>query len=357
MVLQKGEDGLNFEQTINQELSMRYYSFLVLCAAVVPSVYAIEPIPKESGFSGFINLGAGVTSVESNTLAKFGSVELGDNTIDSLSQSPDSETAGLPVIGLEVAYTFASTRTQIFLGNQLEDYIRFDFSTRAGIRQEIGKAGVIGASFLQTPLATEVWEDPFVIGTGRSKTDRTSNGYRLIWDQVYGTALELRYSAREVDIDSERSGEALALSASDRDLLDRNGDSNRFSAEYTFKRDGLKHIITPAIAYLDEDRNGGATAYDGLAFSVNYIYLMNNRWRFVTNASFVNLGYDEANPVFATKADSERYGISFTAFYAQPFGWKGWLANAGAVWFEEDSDIDFYDASVGLINAGMLYRF
>lgn len=336
---------------------MRYFSLLVFSTVVVPSAYAIESIPQKSGISGFINLGAGVTRVESNTLAEFGSVDLGNKTIDTLTEAPDSETSGLPVFGLEVAYTFASTRTQIFIGNQLEDYIRFDFSTRAGIRQEIGNAGVIGASFLQTPLPTEVWEDPFVTGTQRSKTDRTSDGYRLIWDNIYGTELELRYSAREVDIDKERSGEALGLSASDRALLDRNGDSNRFSVQYTFKRDGMKHLITPAIAYIGQDRDGGAVAYDGLSFNVNYIYSMNDRWKFVTNASYADLDNDEANPVYGKKADSERYGVSFTAFYAKPFGWKGWQANAGVVWFEEDSDINFYDSSVGLINAGMLYRF
>lgn len=336
---------------------MRHFSLLVFSTVVVPSVYAIEPIPKESGVSGFINLGAGVTTVESNMLAKFGSVDIGNETVDSLTQSPDSETTGIPVLALEVAYTFGSTRTQVFLGNQLEDYVRFDFSARAGIRQEIGNAGVIGASFLQTPLPTEVWEDPFVTGTKRLKTDRTSDGYRLIWDNIYGTELELRYSSREVDIDKERSGEALGLPASDQALLDRNGDSHRFTAQYTFKRDGMKHLITPAIAFFEQDSDGDAVAFDGLAFSVNYIYTMDNHWRFITNASYADIDFDEANPIYGKEADGDRYGVTFTAFYAQPFGWKGWWANAGAAWFTEDSDINFYDSSVGLISAGMLYRF
>lgn len=336
--------------------SMRYLSFLVFSTTMVSSAYAMKPIPPQSGFSGFINLGAGVTSVESNTLAKFGSVDLGNKSIDTLTSSPDSETSGLPVLGLEIAYTFASTRTQIFFGNQLEDYIRFDFAARAGVRQEIGNAGVIGVSFLQTPLATEMWEDPFVTGTNRTNTDRSSNGYRLIWDKIYGTGLELRYSAREVDIDKERSGEDLGLSAADRALLDRNGDRNRFSVQYTFNRDENKHRITPAIAYIDQDLDGDAVAYDGLSFNVNYIYSV-NRWKFVTNASYAALEYDEANPVYSKKADSNRYGLSFTAFYNKPFGWDGWLANAGVVWFEEDSDINFYDSSVNLASIGMLYLF
>ena len=336
---------------------MRYVSLLALGTVVIPSAFAIEPIPKESGVSGFVNIGAGVTSVESNSLAKFGSADIGNATLDSLDQTADTRTVGIPVIGLELAYTFADTSTQIFFGNQLEDYIRFDFSARAGIRQEIGKAGIIGASFLQTPLPTEVWEDPFLTGSDRSKTDRTSDGYRLIWDNIYGSGLELRYSAREVDIDRERSGESLGLSDSELALLNRNGDSSRFTAQYTVSYDRMKHIVTPAVAYFEQDSDGNAMAYDGMSFSVNYIYRMDNRWRFVTNASFGFIEFNEENPVFDTKADGDRFGVSFTAFYAQPFGWKGWLANAGVVWFEEDSDVNFYDSSVSLLSAGLLYRF
>lgn len=60
---------------------MRYLSFLVFSTTMVSSAYAMNPIPPQSGFSGFINLGAGVTSVESNTLAKFSSVDLGNKNI------------------------------------------------------------------------------------------------------------------------------------------------------------------------------------------------------------------------------------------------------------------------------------
>ncbi len=334
---------------------MRYLNFLVFSIMVVPLSYAIGPIPRESGFSGFINIGAGVTTVESNTLAESGNIELGNKTINSLNQSPDSETSALPVLGFEIAYTFASTQTQVFFGNQLEDFIRFDLSTRGGVRQHIGKAGVIGVSFVATPFATEEWEDPFVTGSERISSERTSNGYRLIWDKVYGSRLELRYSSRKVDIDNERSGEALGLSAADRTLLDRNGDRKKYSAQYTFTWNENKHIVTPVFAYIDQDLDGAAVAYNGQSLSVNYIYSV-NRWKLVTNSTYAVLKYDENNPVYNDKADSRRLGASFTAFYDKPFGWNV-KANAGVVWFEEDSDIDFYDSSVSLISIGMLYIF
>ncbi|MGF1700172.1 DUF2860 domain-containing protein [Photobacterium makurazakiensis] len=335
---------------------MRYLNILIIFTTMIPPAFAVAQLPQKSGFSGFVNIGAGISSIESNTLAELSGINLGNKSIESLTQSPDDKSTGLPVVGLEIAYMFASTRTQVFFGNQLEDYLRFDFSTRAGIRQEIGKAGIIGASFLQTPLATEVWEDPFLLGSDRTSTDRTSNGFRLIWDKMYGTNLELSYSQREVEIDDERSGDSLGLSEADQALLDRNGDSRRFSVKYTFNVDKNKHIISPQFTFIDQDLDGSSVAYDGVSFNVNYIYSM-KRWHFVTNASLADLNYDTENPIYGKKADTNRYGASFTAFYASPFGWNNWVANAGIVWFEEDSDINFYDSSVQLISLGMLYRF
>ncbi|WP_052260699.1 DUF2860 domain-containing protein [Photobacterium gaetbulicola] len=329
---------------------------LAITTVFISNAYAIEPIPKKSGFSGFVNIGAGGVSVESNNLAKFGSVDLSNNTLRSINTKPDSEESALPVIAAELAYTFANSRTQIFIGNQLEDYIRFDFSTLAGIRQEIGKAGILGASFLYTPLATEVWADPFLTGIPRTKTDRSANGYRLIWDRMYGTGLELRYSYRDVDIDDERSGVSLGLDNQEQALLNRNGDVHRFTVQYTFTWDSPRHRLVPSFSVIDHQSDGDAMAYDAYSLGANYIYSI-NRWRLVTNVYLSELSFDEVHPVYDRKIDSSQLGASFTAFYASPFGWKNWLASGTVAWFEDDSDVDFYDASVSLFSVGLLYRF
>lgn len=72
---------------------MRYLRFLVFGIVVIPMSYAIEPIHNDSGFSRFINISAGVTSIESNTLAEF----VSNKAINNLNKSPDSETFGLPI--------------------------------------------------------------------------------------------------------------------------------------------------------------------------------------------------------------------------------------------------------------------
>jgi hypothetical protein len=52
---------------------------------------ATQAIPQDSGFSGFINLGIGVTSAGSNMIAGNRLADIGKSRIDSLTDSPDSE--------------------------------------------------------------------------------------------------------------------------------------------------------------------------------------------------------------------------------------------------------------------------
>lgn len=318
---------------------------------------AAERIPEEGGLSGFINLGAGVAKVESNTLAgmKFG--DLGDDRISSLTGSPDSETLTMPVAAFELAYTFAGSRTQLIFGNSLEDYVRFDFATRMAVRQEVSGLGTLGLNYLSTPIKTEVWSDPYATNTKRSDTDRDSTGYRLTWDHILDSDWEVRYSNREVDIDNETSGSTLGLSAANVALLDRNGDMKSTQVLYTM-RSG-KHIITPQLSYTEHDLDGDAMSYDGYSLFVNHRY-MDGSFVYVTNVGFGSFDYDESNPVPAfngKKASKDRIGGSFTTFYANPWGIEDWTFNAGVVWYKEDNDIDFYDNEVKMISAGMMHKF
>lgn len=333
---------------------------LALGCAFAASTQAAVIIPSKSGFSGYFNLGAGGVGVKSNMLASIlnGKVNVGDKDIDNLSDSPDnSEGGAIPSFNFELSYTFGSTRTQVHIGNLLENYLTMEMNTLAGVRQDVGNAGLIGASVQTTSIDTQVWSDPYLTDAKRKDTDRTAQGFNVYWQQIMSSGLELDYSTSEVDIDKERSGESLALSAAQRKMLDRNGDVDRFTMSYEFASADERHVVTPALAYVDRDLDGGAMANDGGSASVNYIYTHNDRWRYVFNASYGDFDYKESNPIYATEDSSENYGVSATVFYSRPFGWKDWAFNVTAGWYEEDHDIDFYDSEVGLVMMGMFRKF
>jgi len=237
------------------------------------SAYSAVIIPDKGGFGGYVNLGAGVVDVKSNMLASLLSskIELGQQTIDNLNDSPDSESSAIPAVNFELSYTFENSRTQLHLGNLLEDFIRFDMNTIAGVRQDIGKAGLVGASIQTTSITTEVWSDLYLTGVNRKETDRTGNGFRLNWQQIMGTGFEVRYSKKEEDIDKERSGESLDLSAAQRKLLDRNGDNERIDVFFEYASEDNRHILTPSLSFIDQDRDGDAMSRDGEDVSINYI--------------------------------------------------------------------------------------
>ncbi len=332
---------------------------LLLGCTLAASSQAAVIIPTKGGFSGYINLGIGAADVKSNTLASVmsGNIDLGEKKIDNLYDSPGSESSALPSANFELSYTFEKSRTQIHIGNLLEDFIRFDLDTILGVRQEIGSAGMIGASLQTTSLATEVWSDPYLTDANRKDTDRTGTGYRLFWQQIMGSGLEIQYSTKEVDIDKERSGESLNLSPAERHLLNRNGDNDQLNLTYEFEFDAKRHLLAPRLTYFDQDRDGDAMSNDGYGGSVNYVYSPNNRWRWVFNASYADLDWKEANPIYDKKDSADRYGGSVTVFFNDPFGWKHWSLNGTAAYYEEDHDIDFYDTEVTLFMIGMFRKF
>ena len=333
---------------------------LAAVCTLAASTQAAVIIPEKSGFGGYINLGAGGLSVKSNMLASIvnGNIDIGDKKIDSLNDAPDSSGGGaIPVVNFELSYTFGSTRTQLHLGNLLEDYLSMDMTTIAGVRQSVGKAGLVGASYRGTSVKTEVWQDPYLTDTRRKETDRTSDGYRVYWQQFMGSGLEFRYTYSEIDIDNERSGQSLALTPEQRRLLDRQGDVDNVALLYEFSWDDRKHIFEPQLAFIDRDLDGQAMANDGVRGSLNYIYQYDDKWRWVVNASYGDFDYKKANPIYREKDSSDNYGVTLSMFHTGAFGLKKWTLNATVGYYEEDHDIDFYDTEVGIVALGMLRRF
>jgi hypothetical protein len=185
--------------------------FITIMLLSVGPAFAIEPIPEESGFSGYLTLGGGYGYVKSNMIAGNAFGNVGKRTIDSLTDDPESSSSGSVQVNFDLRYTFASTRTQLFVGNAMEDALRYDFATQLGVSQELPGKNLVAASFLFSSIPTEVWEDPYVTNFKRSRTDRTSNGFRVAWDRIFGSELQLQYSYRKIDIDDERSGTFLGI--------------------------------------------------------------------------------------------------------------------------------------------------
>ncbi len=340
-------------------LTSKVLAAFLLCVSAT-TAFAIEPIPKESGFSGFVNAGAAYLDVKNNMIAGNDLGDVGKDTIDSIFDSPDSESDVIPVLNAEVRYTFASTRTQLFVGNRLEDFLRFDLAALAGVKQELPDESILSVAYVFSALPTEVWSDPYVESFPRQKTDRNSRGVRITYDRILGTKLQLEYTYRKIDLDDERSGQTQLvpggfLKPSETQLLDREGNRHDIEVLYVFDI-GEKHTLIPAFDYLRDDLDGGAMSADRYRFQITHRYA-GERFIFVTNLEYRYSDYDDRNPIYNKTQDGDRYGGTFTAFYRRLFGVDGLSLTGTFLALREDSNIDFYESQVvgGILS--LFYRF
>lgn len=329
-----------------------------ILACATPAL-ALDPLGDKSGWGGFLNIGVAGGEGESNFFARMSGldIDLSDDTIDDLGP-PGGKDFVMPALAGEFGYTFSNKKTRIFVGNDFADFLQFDRSTRFAIRHDFDRIGTLQLAYLSAPMiATEVWSDPYLTGTARDSTDLEVSGARLTWDRIFGTALELKISSTERDIDEERSGVSQPLTAEEQRLLDRNGDVFRVELGYLAKI-GSSHFLRPSVTYIDRDLDGRAMAQEGVNLDLSYIYNPGRAsWRWVTTASYGEHDGDEENPLFGEKHDSERIFFASTLFFPGDFGIKNWTFNIGVIYGDDDSDIDFNDINVWMLSAGVLRRW
>jgi hypothetical protein len=318
---------------------------------------ALDPIPNQAGFSGYVQPGLGYLNLKSNMVAKVLSFDLSDKKISNLGD-PDSQSTAVLTLPYKIGYTLATTRTEIFLGTDLGDLLDFDTAQQLGVKQDVGPLGVVQAGVLFSGTV-RVWKDPYVTGQNREDTSRQNVGAKFVWDKFLRSNLELEYSVRKVDIGSEKSGEFLGLTDSQQDRLDRNGTVHSLSAGYGFTFGN--HKLTPQVTLTYEDLDGEAMANTGAGLRLNYLYT-GDPITLVLNGSVGQADYDKSNPVFGKTRNDDSYGGSASVYYKNPWGWKLFGSEpmqffVTGAYYVIDSNIDFYNQEALLGMAGVAFRW
>ncbi len=317
-------------------------ALIPLLATVTPAA-ALDNVPEKQGWHGFVVLGVGSQRVESNFIVGSGLKEIGEEEIDSLDDEPDGVGTVVPVVTGEIGYRVGGSQTYLSAGNSIEDPVRYDFTSRLSLRQGMSKAGLLGVELLFSGIPARVWEDPYVTGRDRDATDRDSRGARLTWDRIGGSGLEIELTARRIDVEEERSGEFLALSAAERRLLERDGDIRRARVAYRFQL-AKGHFLVPRLTLQSQDLDGDAVSSDTGGLEVGYAYA-GEKAMIIATLYVETTEYDEEHPLYGRAADADGTGLSFGALF--PAWLPGmWSAGFAGVVYEEDSDIDFFDARV-----------
>lgn len=332
---------------------------LTCAAAWQTPACAIEAIPETPGWRGFVIAGVGHIELRSNFVSGNDLGNIGNSRLESLGARPARDEALLPVITGEINYTFGRG-WQAFFGTSLEDVVTLDNVMQLGARKDLGATGVIQTGLLFSGTPTKTWEDPYAEGVSRERTDRDSTGFRLQWDRVMDSALELTFSYRDISIDEERSGDGVTsvpCALDCRDLLRRDGDQYSFDASYLFRLGVAgNHLVRPQLRYTNDERDGDALAGNSYRLQLSHIYIA-PRYTISSNIAYGETSRDAVNPIVGVKTDEDRFLIGSTLFYRLPALGDGWQAVASLLWGRDDSSSRFHDAEAFMVTAGLMYRF
>ena len=315
------------------------------------------PIPRESGFSGYIEVLGAYISTDSQLNTD------NENKITQSLDGPGERTGNLRALPLGlIGYTFAEQRTQVFLGALPENVSRGRFQVEVGARHELADGTELRASMVPwTPIEQETWEDPFVVGRGRERTDVSTLGAKFEARRIIDSPWTVKYDWLQNDVDAERSGtfllsqQARGLRADDLSTLDRDADRHRVSAEYAFKITP-KSRLTPIVEYTYADASGDAYSYQALSPKLSYIYFSGSLQASIT-ASFESSWYDGTHPVFDETREETQLGIFAILGYKNPFGFKDFRVDWFSGYFNNSANIDFYDSSSFVTAVGLGYVF
>ncbi len=313
----------------------------------------LNPIPKESGFSGFGQLGATYSEVNSNTL--IGPEKSESQRLDSLN-SQASSTGSRADLNLDLRYTFAESRTQLFLGNVIQDALMLDFTQQLGVRREMGNKGIGSVAFVFSGIPGQVWEDPYQTSRNREDTDRSSSGFRLGWDGIWGSPFSATYTYRNIEIDDEHSGDSISwLTNAERAELDRNGKSQDLNLTYNWRLENGS-LLSPGLNFTRNDADGEAASYDRFGGQLTYSVLQ-PKYSLITNILVNRVEYDGVNPVFGQTVEADEWGLNATFMWHQLMGVDKLSAVVSASYGESDANVDFFDTDLSRISTGLLYRF
>lgn len=332
------------------------------CAALALSVLMAQTaigqgsrgFPTESGWSGNVSAGLNYISAASNFATdRYG---LGDEQLDSLDQQAGRNGAFVGFPRVEVQYTFAESGWQLQLGNTALDFYRFDRANVAGVKKNLGRAGVLGIGYVFSALPDYVWEDPYLVSADRDETRRRSAGGRFTWEYIAGTPVSFRYTQREIRVGDDFSGGDLGLNPQQLELLRRDG-SQRIAELNMFVPLGQGMVLLPALSYIGNDRDGAAVSNQTLQLTVVLKLALSDRWTMLAEVLAGRLQADEENPVFSDTEKNNRFGAALTFRYSRLFGYEplSLLVRAGS--YREQSNIDFYSGDIESVGAFVGYDF
>ncbi len=292
---------------------------------------------EEPGFGGEIVIGGGIVTGRLSQL----DAEEGDRRVNRRNQRGDKDTYLYPYISGELNYTLEDGRTTWFITG-LNSYS----GLAVGVRQDLGDLGRLSAA--GTYDSRKVWQDPYLLGVPRPRTDEKSYGVSVELEDILDTNFLVASNFAVVDVDKDRIG------ARERNLR-RDGFRSDYTLGYAIGL-GENQIIIPMVNYARNDMDGKANSSDGVTVAIAYEW-GKGPWGIEASAGIGRIDYRKDHPVYDRERRATTFEASALVAYAEPFGWSQVSIYGLASYSRVDENIDFFDQDLWVFGMGIGYEF
>lgn len=323
---------------------------LLACASYLPQSFA-RPLAEEAGWQFTVNVNAGF--IQSQSQMSTDSDNKVTKDLNNKGKQVDSAIV-FPLARLD--YTFADLKTQLFVGNSLDNVSQGQFQLELGGKHQLASGSTVTLAWIPLiPSFQKTWQDPYLQNQPRQKTDQDTQGLRFAWENIAGSLFSVKYAYAKNDLDHELSGQSLALSDAQLRSLDRNSDYHRGSLEMLLPL-GNGLFFEPALTYTRGDAKGDAMSYDEYGTRLSLVK-MSGKHRIAGNLFYSYAEHDETNPVFNRKQKDDNWGAFAFYSYKAPFNWQNASFTLFGAWTDTRSNIRFYESDMFSVAAGMAYTF
>jgi hypothetical protein len=332
-----------------------YYrvSFCLFSLLLASITSQARPLAKQPGWAATISLNAGYVSSQS----QFSSDDSNQIT-DNLNNSGEKNSSLLIYPLLRIQYTTQDLQSQFFLGSSRENLGRAQFQHELGYTQQLSRRSQLTlAYFPELPWFNETWEDPFLTGGARNKTDENYQGGRIKYKSIADSPFTLQYAYGKRTVKNERSGFSLfgedSVAA---EALNRNANLHRLEGEMYIDL-AKSFSLSPALLYTTSHAQGSANDYDDYSIRLNSRY-KRQKHLLTLNLKWGHSHYSAGNPVFDNQIQKDAHLSLFAIYvYQQPFSWKNTRFNMLTGYNQTDSNINFYNNKSAITSLGFAYSF
>ena len=288
-----------------------------------------------SGFHGSLAINIGLSSGRPSQLE----VAEDNEIVEGTSLRAARETEVFPIVSGHIGYRIAETGTDIVLDGEGDNRGK---GLALSVNQPLGDPGNFKAAVFFDQY--DVWKNPYLFNTKRSRTDQTTAGFELVVEDIFTSGAFVGLSYADIDVDED----VIGMRESD---LRRDGERLTLHGGYAFPLTE-NSIITPWMAYEREEIEGRGNANDRYLIGIEYAQEL-GRWGFLSNVAYGYRSFDASHPVFGRSREENEFTVSGLVSFKEPFGIKGVSIYQLVAYSKADDDIDFFDSEYVAVVAGV----